>query len=56
MGYKERPFKGWRKWLIDVVFKGNNILIQISVKTVVYFEAMDDFDYSEWLGPGYKEK
>ena len=24
-GYKERPFKGWRKWLIDVQYKDYRI-------------------------------
>ena len=56
IGYKERPFKGWRKWLIDVQFKGMNILVLVVTKTIVSLEEIDDFDYSEWLGPGYKEK
>ena len=55
-GYKERPFTGWRKWLIDVHYKAMNLLVLIVHFMFVTLEELNDYDYSEWLGPGYKEK
>ena len=55
-GYKERPFSGWRKWLIDVHYKGMNILVLIVCFMFIKLVELDDYDYSEWLGPNYKDK
>ena len=56
LGNTKRPYTGWRKWLLDVHFKGMNIFILLVQQMFIKFEELDDIDYSEWLGPGYKEK
>lgn len=54
-GIKERPVIGWRKWLVDVNFKAMNYLI-LALGFIKIQVIEDDYDYSEWLGPDYKEK
>ena len=55
-GYNERPFTGWRKWIIDVHYKAMNIWELINQIMFLKFEELDDYDYSEWLGPKYREE
>ena len=42
--------------LIDVNFKAMNFFVLLAVKCTCSLEEKDDYDYTEWLGPGYKEK
>ena len=54
-GYKERPIIGWRKWVVDVHSKYLNHLMHLCVNAWIVRIDLDDFDYSPWLGKGYKE-
>ena len=55
LGYKQRPILGWRKWVIDAHCKAINHILHILIQAWVTKIDIDDFDYTEWLGPGYKE-
>ena len=54
--YPQRPIIGWRKNWIDVHNKSCNYFFQLCLNMYVTKIDLDDFDYSEWLGPDYKEK
>ena len=54
-GYNERPIVGWRKFMIDVYYKSMHYAIAVTHLMVMFKEDLDDYDYSEWLGPNYKE-
>ena len=54
-GYNERPILGWRKKWIDVHNRSCNYFFMIAVNMRVKMVDRNDFDYSPWLGPKYKE-
>ena len=55
-GYTQRPIVGWRKNWIDVHNRSCNYFYHIALSLYVTKIDLDDYDYTEWLGPGYKEK
>ena len=46
---------GWRKVWADVNMYSCNKFFEFSIGLSVTKKELD-YDYSEWLGPGYKEK
>ena len=55
-GYKQRPIVGWRKTWADIQYFCCGWFFHMTLNVKVERIRADDFDYSEWLGPGYKEK
>ena len=55
-GYKQRPILGWRKPLLDVHYQAMQYILFVIHFMRVSHIVDKDFDYTEWLGPGYKEK
>ena len=51
----KKPFMGWRKVWADVNMYSCNKFFEFSIGLSVTKKELD-YDYSEWLGPGYKEK
>ena len=51
----KKPFMGWRKVWADVNMYSSNKFFEFSIGLSVTKKEMD-YDYSEWLGTGYKEK
>ena len=55
-GYKQRPLVGWRKYWADIHYQCCGWFFHVTLNVKVDRISADDFDYTEWLGPGYKEK
>ena len=49
------PFMGWRKIWADVNMYACNKFFELAIGLSVTKKEIE-FDYTEWLGPGYKEK
>ena len=50
-----RPIVGWRKFWIDVTYKSGYLTVLV-IHLMWQFDVELDYDYTEWLGPDYKNK